>query len=51
MEQLRYMQKEIEYLNRSISGNREQLEAISNGKATLKTFFMGGTETDKKSRL
>lgn len=45
------MQKEIEYLRRSIAGNKEQLDSISNRKTTLKTFFMGGTEDDKRNKL
>lgn len=51
LEQVRYLQKEIEYLRRSIAVNKEQIESLNNRKTTLKTFFMGGTEDDKKTRL
>lgn len=51
MEQVRYVQKEIDYLSRGISGNLEQIDALNNGKTTLKTFLMGGSEEEKKVRL
>jgi prefoldin subunit 5 len=51
LEQVKYVQKEIEYLKRSITVNKEQIESLNNRKTTLKTFFMGGSEDDKKSKL
>lgn len=51
LEQVRYVQKEIEYLKRGIAVNKEQLDSLSNHKTTLKTFFMGGSEEEKRSRL
>jgi predicted nucleic acid-binding Zn-ribbon protein len=51
LEQVRYVQKEIEYLKRGIAVNKEQLDSLSNRKTTLKTFFMGGSEDDKKNKL
>lgn len=51
MDQVKSIQKEIEYLKRSITGNKEQIESLNNKKTTLKTFFMGGSEDDKKTRL
>jgi hypothetical protein len=51
LEQVRYVQKDIEYLKRGIAVNKEQLDSLSNHKTTLKTFFMGGTEDDKRTRL
>jgi CobQ-like glutamine amidotransferase family enzyme len=51
IEQVKYIQREIEYLKRSITVNKEQIESLNNKKTTLKTFFMGGSEDDKKTRL
>jgi prefoldin subunit 5 len=51
IEQVKYIQKEIEYLKRSITVNKEQIESLNNKKTTLKTFFMGGSEDDKKTRI
>lgn len=48
---MRYVQKEIDYLKRGIAVNKEQLDSLSNHKTTLKTFFMGGSEDDKKNKL
>jgi hypothetical protein len=44
IEQVRHIEKEIKYLKRSISINKEQMEAVANGKTTLKTLLMRGTE-------
>lgn len=51
MEQVRYVQKELDYLTRTIAGNKEQIESLNNNKTTLRTFFMGGSEEEKKERL
>jgi hypothetical protein len=51
LEQVRSVQREIDYLKRGIAVNREQLDSLSNHKKTLKTFFMGGSEEDKRNRL
>jgi hypothetical protein len=51
IEQVKTVQRELEYLKRSIAINKEQVEALNNKKTTLKTFFMGGTEDDKKAKL
>jgi hypothetical protein len=51
IEQVKAVQRELEYLKRSIAINKEQVESLNNKKTTLKTFFMGGSEDDKKAKL
>jgi len=51
IDQLRHIEQEINYLKRSLEINKEQIEAVANGKRTLKTFLMRGTEDEKRLRL
>lgn len=51
IEQVRQFQKELDYLQRNISNNRDLIEAINNNKTSLKTFLMRGSEEDKKDKL
>jgi peptidoglycan hydrolase CwlO-like protein len=43
LDQVKSIQKEIDYLKRGIAVNKEQIESLNNKKKTLKTFFMGGS--------
>mgnify|MGYP000941503188 CR=1 FL=1 len=51
IEQSKALQREIEYRKRTITINKEQIEALNNNQTTLKTFFMEGSIDDKKTKL
>lgn len=40
---MRQYQKELDYLQRNITNNRELIDAINSNKTSLKTFLMGGS--------
>jgi hypothetical protein len=41
----------MEYLRRTITINKEQIEALNSNSTTLKTFFMKGNNDEKKTQL
>lgn len=51
IEQTKSLQREMEYLQRTIAINKDQIESLNSNKTTLKTFFMEGSSDDKKTKL
>ena len=41
----------MDYLRRTMTINKEQIESLNSNKKTLKTFFMEGNSDDKKTKL
>ncbi len=41
----------MDYLNRNININKDQIESLDEKKTTLKIFMMGGTVDEKKIRI
>jgi len=41
----------MDYLNRNININVEQIESLDEKKTTLKIFMMGGSVEEKKARI
>jgi hypothetical protein len=41
----------MDYLNRNLNLNKDQIESLDGRKTTLKTFMMIGSIDEKKTRL
>lgn len=46
-----FLVREMDFLNRNINLNKEQIESLDEKKTTLKIFMMGGSVEDKKARI
>ena len=51
IEQTKNIKRQLDYYQRTITINKEQIEALNQNKTTLKTFFMEGKSDDKKTKL
>ena len=51
VQQIKDLAREMDYLRRTMTINKDQIQSLNSNKRTLKTFFMEGNVDDKKTKL